>query len=280
MTKFVGLIGYPLGHSISPLFQQAAFDYYHLDVSYEAWEVQPSQLEARVSHLRHPSILGANVTIPYKEAVVPQVDELDELASQIGAVNTIVNRDGKLWGYNTDAVGFLTALCQDGGFDPKGKRAILFGAGGAAKAASFALIKAGVKSLTIINRTPQRAEGLVAGLKKGTGANIELAALPWGEDGLRQLLDMCDLVVNCTLLGMKYSVAEDRSPLQSESIPKEVLVYDLVYNPRETPLLREAKKAGARTLGGLRMLIYQGAASFELWTGKKAPIELMAESIN
>jgi shikimate dehydrogenase len=146
-----------------------------------------------------------------------------------------------------------------------------------ARAASFALIKAGVKSLTIINRTLERAEGLVAGLKKDTGVDIELAALPWEEGELK--LGMCDLVVNCTSLGMRYSPAEGRSPLQSESIPKGALVYDLVYNPKETPLLTEAKKAGARTLGGLSMLIYQGAASFELWTGKKAPVNIMFEAV-
>jgi shikimate dehydrogenase len=271
-VKRVGLIGYPLQHSISPLFQQAAFDHLGLELRYEIWEIEPERLAAEIEGMRRPPILGANVTTPYKQAVLPLLDEVDELASQIGAVNTIVNRDGRLGGYNTDVLGFLKAL---GEFEPKGKRVIIFGAGGVARAVSFALIKVGVKSLIIINRTLERAEGLVGGLKREAEPNIELAALPWEGGKLKQALSHCDLLINCTLLGMRYSSTSDRSPLQRDLIPKEALVYDLVYNPIETPLLREAKKAGARTLEGLPMLIYQGAASFELWTGKKAPVGIM-----
>lgn len=275
MTKLVALIGYPLGHSISPLFQQAAFDYYHLDIRYEAWEIGPSQLEATLKRLRPPLALGANVTIPYKEVVLPLLDERDELAFQIGAVNTIVNRDGKLFGYNTDAPAFIQALRQDGGFEPKGKHVVLLGAGGVARAVCFALIRDVVGSLCIINRTLERAERLAISLRKVTKPDTEIVVLPWKVLNQSKALPHYDLLVNCTSIGMRHSLMEDQTPLRAGSIPKDALVYDLVYNPIETLLLREAKKAGSRTLGGLAMLVYQGASSFELWTERKAPVEVM-----
>lgn len=275
MTKHVGIIGYPLGHSISPLFQQAAFDARGLDVRYEVWETEPAQLPVAIQGLRKPSNLGANVTVPYKEVVLPFLDGLDELAREIGAVNTIVNRDGQLTGYNTDADGFMKALRQDGGFEPEGKRAVLLGAGGAARAAAFSLVNAGVRSLIISNRTLERARALASDLKP-SGAEID--ALTWGSEQLNEALAACDLVVNCTSVGMKHSATEGQSSLPARLIPKQALVYDLVYNPIETPLLVAAKKAGAHILGGLAMLVYQGAAAFELWTGDVPPIDIMLES--
>ena len=272
MGKTVALIGYPLKHSISSLFQQAAFDYYRLDVRYEAWEIEPPQLEGTTHRLRHPSLLGANITIPYKEAVLPLLDGVDEFALRIGAVNTIVNDKDKLLGYNTDAPAFLRALTEEGGFEPKGKRVAMLGAGGVAKAASFALINSGIEALTIFNRTFERGERLVASLRE-EAPHIKLMALKW--DALVEALSHCHLLVNCTSLGMKHSPTESQSPLKAREIPKDILVYDLVYNPPETPLLREARVAGAGTLSGLFMLVYQGAASFELWVGKKAPLDIM-----
>jgi shikimate dehydrogenase len=275
MTKLVALIGYPLEHSVSSVFQQASFDYYQLDLRYESWEVEPSQLETAINRLRQPPFLGANITIPYKEMVMPLLDELDELAVQIGALNTIVNREGKLFGYNTDAPAFIRALRQDGDFEPRDKRAVLLGAGGVARAASFALIKEGVRWLTIANRTLGRAERLAASLRSEASSDTGIAVLPWEELRSGKVLSYGDLLINCTSLGMKHSPMEDKTPLGASSIPKDALVYDLVYNPLETPLLREAKKAGARVLGGLAMLVYQGAASFELWVGREAPLDIM-----
>ncbi len=275
MNKLVALIGYPLTHSISPFFQQAAFDYYQLGIRYENWEIEPSQLEAAVNRLRQSSILGANVTIPYKEAVLPLLDELDELVVQIGAANTIVNRDGRLLGYNTDAPAFIRALRQDGDFEPRDKQVVLLGAGGVARAASFALVKQGVRSLTIVNRTLGRVNRLAASLREKTKATTAITILPWEELESSKVLSDVDLLVNCTSMGMKHSLLEEQTPLKAGSIPKDALVYDLVYNPRETPLLKEARKAGARVLGGLAMLVYQGAASFELWVGKEAPLDIM-----
>jgi len=275
MTKLVALIGYPLEHSVSPSFQQASFDYYQLDIRYESWEVEPSQVETAVSRLRQSPFLGANITIPYKEMVIPLLDELDELVVQIGALNTIVNRGGKLFGYNTDAPAFIRALRQDGGFEPRDKRVVLLGAGGVARAASFALIKEGVRWLTITNRTLGRAERLANSLRREARLDTGVAVLPWEELRSSKTLSYGDLLINCTSIGMKYSPMENKTPLKASSIPKDALVYDLVYNPVETPLLREAKKAGARVLGGLAMVVYQGAASFELWVGKEAPVDIM-----
>jgi shikimate dehydrogenase len=272
MTKLVGLIGYRLKHSISPIFQQAAFDYLGLDIRYEVWETAKDDLPRVVEGIRDASKLGANVTIPYKEAMLPLLDDVDSDARRIGAVNTIVNRGDKLIGYNTDSSGFLRALREDGGFSPRNKRAVLLGAGGAARAVGFALVGAGVKSLVILNRTQARGEALAWDLKV---SDTEVVALSWKDGKTLTALTECGLLVNCTSVGMKDSVSEGKSPLGIGLIPKRALVYDVVYNPIETPLISAAKKAGARTLGGLPMLVYQGAASFELWTGKSAPIDIM-----
>jgi shikimate dehydrogenase len=272
MTKFVGLIGYGLKHSISPQFQQAAFDYLGLDIRYEVWETNKDELTKMVEGMRDAAKLGANVTIPHKEAMLPLLDNVDNDARRIGAVNTIVNRGGKLIGYNTDASGFMRALRDDGAFSPRNKRVVLLGAGGAARAVGFALVDAGVRSLIILNRSVERGRALAWDLKV---SDTEVVALSWKDGNTLTALGECDLLVNCTSVGMKDGSGEGKSPLGIGLIPKRALVYDVVYNPLETPLLAAARKAGARTLGGLPMLVYQGAASFELWTGKSAPIDIM-----
>jgi shikimate dehydrogenase len=272
MTKFVGLIGFGLKHSISPQFQQAAFDYLGLDIRYEVWETNKDDLSKVVEGMRDASKLGANVTIPHKEAVLSLLDDVDNDARRIGAVNTIVNRGGKLIGYNTDASGFMRALRDDGAFSPRNKRVVLLGAGGAARAVGFALVDGRVRSLIILNRSVERGWALAWDLKV---SDTEVVALSWKDGNTLTALGECDLLVNCTSVGMKDSSGEGKSPLGIGLIPKRALVYDVVYNPMETPLLAAAKKAGARTLGGLPMLVYQGAASFELWTGKSAPIDIM-----
>jgi shikimate dehydrogenase len=275
MTKLVALIGHPLQHSISPAFQQAAFDYCGLDVCYEKWETEGPHLETVIERLRQASVLGANVTIPHKEVTMALLDEVDTLAAEIGAVNTLVNRDGRLSGYNTDASGFTRALRQEGEFEPGGRCVVVLGAGGAARAACFALAKEDVRRLTIVNRTLGRAESLADWIRRQTKADQEVVALPWEGLMLDKGLSSCDLLVNCTSLGMRHSPWEGMTPLDAESIPSNALVYDLVYNPVETPLLRQAKIAGARVLEGLAMLVYQGAASFEIWVAREAPVDIM-----
>ena len=275
MTRLAGIFGYPLGHSISPRFQQAAFDHCSLDVSYEAWPVAADSLEPEVRKLRDDGYLGANVTVPHKERVRSYLDDLDPLAEALGAVNTIVKEDGRLAGYNTDAHGFMEALRRDGACDPKGLTVLVLGAGGAARAAVFALVDAGVASLTISNRTLARAESLASEFE---AASADVEAVPMEEPALAGACKKADLIVNTTSMGMRHGLAERETPLKASTIRTQTMVYDLVYNPAETPLLAEAKAAGAKTLGGLPMLVYQGAASFELWTGRPAPIEVMFEA--
>ncbi|HEX75275.1 MAG TPA: shikimate dehydrogenase [Dehalococcoidia bacterium] len=278
MAQYIGVIGYPLKHSLSPDFQQAALDYYQLDIHYEVWETKVKDLSSRINQLRQPQNLGANVTVPYKETALHLIDEVDNLASLIGAVNTIANRDGKLVGFNTDAHGFLQALRDDGKFEPENKCVVILGAGGAARAVSFALLQENVTSLVIMNRTPARAEALVDRLTEyavDKRIRTEVIALLWQDSRLREALEHCQLIVNCTTLGMEYSSQQEQSPLTADLIPKGALVYELVYNPSETPLLRMAREAGAGILGGLPMLVHQGAASFKLWTGKEAPLDIM-----
>ena len=278
MTQFISVIGYPLKHSISPDFQQAALDHYKLDINYEAREVKPADLLSVIYKLRQPQNLGANITVPYKEKTLHLIDEVDDFAGMVGAVNTIVNRDGKLAGFNTDAYGFLTALHDDARFNPENKRVIVLGAGGAARAVCFALLQEGVGSLIIANRTMPKAISLAGSLAEYAVSNkisTEIAAMPRQNSKLTEAVENCQLIVNCTSLGMKGSPYEEESPLESDLIPKGALVYDLVYNPLETPLLRIAREAGANTIGGLPMLVYQGVASFELWTDREAPLDIM-----
>jgi shikimate dehydrogenase len=279
MTQYLGLIGYPLGHSVSPSMHQAAFAHLGIDARYELWETEQGALSQAVAGLREDAKLGANVTIPYKEVVIPLLDGVDDAVDEIGAVNTVVKRDGKLVGHNTDAGGFLRSLRQEGGFDPAGKRAVVIGAGGAARAVSFALANAGAKSLALTDVVAEKAQSLAADLqRRRTSTERDLLAVkslsPDSGEFAAEVWD-CDLLVNCTPLGMRHSDGADRLPLEAALIPKGALVYDVVYNPPETPLMVAAGKARAKVLGGLGMLVYQGALAFELWTGREAPVDIM-----
>jgi shikimate dehydrogenase len=283
MLKYIGLIGYPLKHSISPYFQQAALDYYGLDMRYEAWETDPAELKDSVNRLRSPQYAGANVTVPYKETVLPLLDGVDDLAGSIGAVNTIVKKDGELIGFNTDAFGFIEALREKGGLDPQGKQVVILGAGGVARAIGFSLTHKKAASLAITDGIFERARALAESLAEyadessrgGQNVRSTVTAFKWENLRSAETLVDCDLIVHCTTIGMKDSPQEGQSPLTMEVIPRGVLVYDVVYNPSPTPLLALASEAGARILGGLPMLVYQGAASFKLWLGREAPIDIM-----
>ncbi|MBI1884881.1 MAG: shikimate dehydrogenase [Chloroflexi bacterium] len=272
--KYVGVIGYPLEHSLSPVFQQAALGAAGLEARYEVWETQPERLADVVASLRQRDRLGANVTVPHKEAVIPLIDELDEVAEQAGAVNTIVNREGWLVGYNTDVTGFLAALKQEGGFEVKGTRALVLGAGGAARAVVLALAGSGAAAVTVINRTFPRASRLVDDLRP-LAVGTSLHVLPHIYASFAAALMGCRLLINCTPVGMTGSGTEKETPLPAEVIPPGALVFDLVYNPPETRLLAAARKRGARAVGGLSMLVYQGADSFRLWTGLEPPVDVM-----
>lgn len=276
--KTVGLIGYPLSHTLSPVFQQAAFDYYNLPVTYEAWETPPERLDDAIARIRSSDCLGANVTIPYKEAVIARLDEVDDFAARIGAVNTIVNRGDKLEGFNTDSLGFLRAMEEDASYDPDGKRAAIIGAGGAARGIAAALISAGVSSIVLFNRNVERGEALARTLREA-GFVVEIKVESLDRRALELNLAEVDLVVNTTPIGMKNGPQPDGSPVPADLLPAGALVYDLVYNPAVTKLLSAAEAKGLQTLGGLPMLVYQGAAAFEMWTGQKAPLGLMFERV-
>ena len=277
MNTALGIIGFPIGHSISPVFQQAALDCCAIPVRYRAYNVHPEDVAAFVAELRLPAILGINVTVPHKEAVIPFLDNLDDWAAEAGAVNTIVHRRGRLTGYNTDGYGFLRALREGAGFDPAGSRALILGAGGAARGVVLALAREKVAQLTIANRTAGRAE-ILARLAQSRGvaaAALPLPATANPDPALAAAALQADLIVNCTTIGMAHGPQADGVPLPWQLLAPGALVYDLVYNPPQTRLLGEAAQAGIATLGGIEMLVYQGAAAFELWLERPAPVPEM-----
>ncbi len=229
-------------------------------------------MRERVDGLRDDGVLGANVTIPHKEAVLRLLDEIDPMAQAIGSVNTIVNDGGTLKGHNTDAPGFLRGLREHGAFDPEGKRALVMGAGGGGRAVAFALAQTGIESVTLVNRTLSRAEGLAREVK-ARFPDVDIEAHQQAPHSMEY-----DLLVNCTSIGMRHTPMEGHTPVELKGIRAGALVCDLVYNPQETALLKLAKGAGARVLGGLPMLIFQGAIAFDLWFGRKAPVEVMFEA--
>ena len=270
----VGLIGYPLGHSISPAFQQAAFDCLGIDARYELWETPEKDVEKFVKGIRLPDKLGANVTVPYKELVIPLLDGLSDIAADVGAVNTIVKQGSKLIGHNTDAIGFLRALTEEGKFNPAQRNVMMIGAGGVARAIGFILLKSGVSSLDIFDIDGERAGKLAQDLKSSL-----VTVLDSNEgDQYDQAVSSADLIVNCTPVGMIHTSSEGKSPIRSELISPRSTVYDVVYNPSITRLMSDAQDAGAASLGGLSMLVFQGVAAFELWTGKTAPVDIMMQA--
>ncbi|MCI0815294.1 MAG: shikimate dehydrogenase [Chloroflexi bacterium] len=274
--QYAGVISAPGKNSLSPAFQQAAFDHLGIAVKYEHWPTPADGLETRVVGLQAPDVLGANVTIPHKEACLPLVDDYDPLVRRVGALNTIHNDGGTLRGYNTDVEGFLRPL-KDAFFEPRGCTAVIAGAGGAARAVVIALAEAGAARIAVVNRTLERAERLVADLGAAVKP-LQLVAAPDSRDSWQKAAAEADLLVNCTSLGTAGTPEEDRSPMPANLLRPQALVYDLVYQPAETRLIRYAREAGARTIGGLPMLIYQGAASFKLWTGRDAPVDIMFQA--
>ena len=270
MTARIGIIGYPLGHSISPAFQQAALDELEIDARYVTWPTPPEELAARVDSLRASDVLGANVTVPHKQAVMPMLDEILPVAESIGAVNTIINRDGLLIGANTDASGFTRSLEQEAKFSAARKRALIVGAGGAARAVAFGLAWEGVSELVIVNRTAERAVELARDVSETTATDTRGGGY---EDALTD--ESFDLIVNSTSVGMAGGPEPAGMPPIESLLKRGVLVCDLVYNPQVTPLLSLARERGAWVLGGLGMLVYQGASSFEFWTEQAPPEDIM-----
>ncbi len=303
----VGLIGDPVAHSYSPRFQQAAFDACGIPARYELWQTAEDELSARVASLLAPRSLGANITIPYKEAVLPLLDVVDPLAARIGAVNTIVRRDGYLYGYNTDAPGLLYALVElgvgqlrattsaappfpfenEGGlrerFSFEGYTVVMLGAGGAARGAAFALVNASVKRLVIVNRNLERAQRLAAEVQQESSCQVFCL-----NDPEYLIPGQRSLIINATPVGMHLANeqgqgdVEKSSPLSAEVLARfaaGTFVFDMIYNPTQTQLLCQARTLGLRAVNGLPMLLHQGALAFTLWTGQPAPLELMRSAL-
>jgi shikimate dehydrogenase len=271
-TKICGLIGDPVEHTVSPAMHNAAFQKMGLDFVYLPFRVKSEQLLQAVAGLKALNVKGFNVTIPHKVAMISLLDSLDPLAAKIGAVNTVVNENGNLKGYNTDAEGFLRAL-KAHGFKPKRKKVVVLGAGGASRAISYVLSQEGA-SLTILNRKQELnwAEDIARLIRKDFKKEVKVLELAH----LTEALPGADLLVNATSVGM-YPVA-DESPVPPNLLAKVQLVFDIVYNPIKTKLLKDAAAAGARTISGVDMLAWQGALAFEKWTGKKAPVDLMRQA--
>ena len=272
-TRVYGIIGDPVAHSLSSLMQNRAFGVCGLNCCYVPFQVDAGGLPAAVTAVRVLGLGGVNVTIPHKERVLEYLDELDRSAALIGAVNTIVNRGGRLFGHNTDGAGFLASM-HEGGFDPGGRRVVLLGAGGAARAVAFVMTQSGIGSLAIFDVIGSKAEKLAADL--APVASCLIAAGELASSDLPEALAEADLLVNASPVGM-FPNQEARPPVDPRQLTAGTLVYDLVYNPLRTKLISEAEARGCRVLSGAGMLVYQGAIAFELWTGRRAPVETMRQ---
>ncbi|HEU5203986.1 MAG TPA: shikimate dehydrogenase [Candidatus Limnocylindrales bacterium] len=272
MTKRVVLIGHPVAHSLSGAMQQAAFDQLGIDATYELWDRPPIELADAIAELRGDDFLGANVTIPHKERVVPMVDRLTEEGQATGAVNTITREGKRLVGHNTDVAGFRVALDKLVGKQKMPRAAVVLGAGGGARAVVYGLITEGFQRIIVFNRHLHRAEGLVKHFGR-TAAHMELRAMPWHESIIESELAKTKLLVNATSIGL----ISDESPIPADVLHAELLVLDVIY--AKTRLLKDAVAAGADTLDGELMLLHQGAAAFTLWTGQPAPLDLMQQKL-
>ncbi len=260
---------------MSPVMHNAAFAKMGVDYFYVPFRVKKEQLAKAIEGVRALNIRGLNVTIPHKVAIIPFLDQLDRLVQKIGAVNTAVNDEGILTGYNTDATGFLQALLERG-IEPREKNIVILGAGGASRAISYILAERG-SNLVILNRLLELnwAQELASSLSCIFIKEVE--ALELNEENLAEVLEKADILVNATSVGMTPNINETLVPFNL--LKPGLVVFDVVYNPIKTRLLREAEQAGAETISGIDMLVWQGALAFEKWTGLKAPIEVMREEV-
>ncbi len=272
-TKLVGLLGWPVEHSLSPVMQNAAFSYSGFDCAYVPLPVEPGQLGKAVDALKVFGFLGANVTVPHKEAVMEYLDEIHPDAQKVGAVNTIVAREGKLTGYNTDVGGFVAALSRHN-IDPFGKKAIVFGAGGAAKGIVHALIQSGCSGIVVGARDGKKAEVFA----KYFSGDIFIKSYQWEDPLFRRAHWDVDLLINTTPVGMD-GIKDKSLPAAWTDVPLSAFAADIVYNPPITAFLRQARLRGCRGMNGLAMLVEQGALSFELWLGKQPHREIMYETV-
>ena len=272
LNKFAGIIGYPLSHTLSPSMHNFIYQKLGIDVEYKKWEISPNNLKSHIEKINNENFIGANITVPYKEKIVSLLDEIRNEAKFTGAVNTIVKNNNKLIGYNTDVYGIEQTL------DIKLKNdvinnAVIFGAGGAAKAALFVLLQRGLNNLTIVNRTKSNALKMIS---KFNNVNFDQTIITLNEKS--QIKSAClsaDLIINTTILGMKGSGYEDISPIDSTFIDSNSVIFDMVYNPTKTQLIKIALERNANIIEGLNMLVYQAIKSIELWTGVRPSFDDM-----
>ena len=270
-TNIVGLIGHPVEHSFSPPMHNAAFEKLGMDYAYVAFDVEPQNLKSAIDGAKSLGIRGLNVTIPHKIEVMQYLDEIDEVAGLIGAVNTIDFKDMK--GYNTDGIGAVRAIEEVTSI--KDKKVVIAGAGGASRAISFYIAKYGASRLTILNRNVEKAQKLASDVSN-SGLIGDVKADSISE--IASILDDADILINTTPVGMHPNVNDE--PIASASdMHEDLVVFDAVYNPNETGLLKEAVKAGAEPVFGIKMLLYQGAESFRIWTGVDAPVDAMEDAL-
>jgi shikimate dehydrogenase len=271
-TMLYGILGDPVEHSLSPVMQNAAFQDTGIDAVYLAFCVNKAALQGAMAGIRGLGIGGVNVTIPHKMAVMKYLDEVDSQAKLVGAVNTVRYEEGRLVGFNTDGLGAIEAL-KEAGKGLNQEQVVLIGAGGAARAISHSLVLEG-SNLTILNRNIERAQSLVDDLGEKLGSNVKCLNLT--HENLEETLGEADFLINATSVGMAPEI--DETPVEKKLINSHLTVFDIVYNPLETRLLREAKENGAKVVDGLGMLVHQGAAAFELWTGHEPPVEVMRKA--
>jgi shikimate dehydrogenase len=244
-----------------------------IDATYEAWPTTPEEMPGAIERLRGDDILGMNVTVPHKQAVMALLDEIEESAAAIGAVNCIRKQDGRLIGHNTDKQGFIQSL-RDAGLNPTGKRALVLGVGGSARAVCVGLLEARASTLTLAGRSPERVAELAGHLRRFATV-AEINEVGWRDTAFAAACEGADIVVNCTPIGMAHTETEGESPLPRELSRRGLWVCDLVYNPLETVLLREARAIGGHAVPGLEMLVLQAVESVRLWTNREPPIDIM-----
>lgn len=275
-TRVVAVFGYPVYHSLSPGMHNAAFQELGLDYVYVPFNVSPENLENALEGVRALGIAGVNLTIPHKERAIELLDSVSPEALLIGSVNTVHNVDGVLIGHSTDGEGFMRSLEAEGK-SAEGGRAVVLGAGGSARAVAHALAVHGAQ-VSVVNRTATRAEDLAEQLRSAlSGGRGSVRAIALDSPEARDAVVEADLLVNCTSVGMHPN--EDEQPIPSEWLHDRLFVYDLIYNPLKTRLLEAAEAAGARGENGVGMLVYQGAISFEIWTGRKPPTDVMRQAV-
>lgn len=276
-TKIYGIFGHPVSHSLSPLMHNSAFAALGLDCVYTAFDVHPDDIGKAADAIRALGISGVNVTIPHKQAIIPHLDEVSPDAKHTGAVNTVKNEGGRLTGYNTDVGGFMRDAREELGISPEGASVLLLGAGGAARAVISAFGMNGAKRIAIANRTPGKAEKLAEEFGRFF-PDTTIYPVDSGDAGaMTKELGLTDLLVNSTSGGMEGASGLE---INIGALRDGAAVYDLVYKPRETKLVKEAKALGRKAVGGLGMLLYQGALSFEIWTGENAPVDVMRKAIS